>query len=135
MKVMNRDLSSMRVSNGTLRARFMTTRVRSLTWTMLMLRRSPSLAWWDGRPRPFAVDGKSKATRAGLAMLKLAGTAASGWRIVTLTMVLPPWGITCRSSMLLAGAAAPALPDCAQAAPQAQISAATAISRCMCFIS
>ena len=77
-----RFLPSIRASCCTMFLRLRTMRVRSPTCTTFIERNSPWPTSWLFFPRAFAVPGKSKAIRAGLATVKFAGAARSGVLVV-----------------------------------------------------
>jgi hypothetical protein len=74
-------------------------RVRSLTCTTLIERKSPSPMSWPDLPTPFTVFGKSKAIRGGFATVKLVGGLASGAFVLTLIRIFPRRCVTVTALM------------------------------------
>ncbi len=82
-------LPSILVSYLTSLARLNTTRVRPPAWPNRIVRRSPWLTSWVLLPRPFAVFGKSSATRGGLFTVKDAGGLGRASLRPSLTVTVP----------------------------------------------
>ncbi len=82
-------LPSILVSYLTNLARLNTTRVRPPAWPNRIVRRSPWLTSWVLLPSPFAVFGKSSATRGGLFTVKDAGGFGKASLRPSLTVTVP----------------------------------------------
>ena len=103
IRVTSTALPSTCVSKVCGRFRLKTTRVRLPAWTTFTLRSATSSTLRCVAPRPFAVSGKSRAIRGGVAMAKPAGGLARAFFSTNFTMVRPevPFD-TVIASMLLA---------------------------------
>jgi hypothetical protein len=110
-KVMTTVLPSTLVSYLTIFARLNTTRVRPPDCPSLMVRKSPWLTSCEFLPSPFAVAGKSNASRGGLFTVNAAGGLAGASLSPSLTVTNPAWLETSIDWMMLAGEAVPIYPD------------------------
>jgi hypothetical protein len=105
-------LPSSETSCATDRRRLSTMRVRSEPCTRFMLRNSPCATSCAFRPSPLDVFAKSNTMRAGLATVKLGGTAFSGSLVAIRMTTLPPcWATSKASMLLLAWASASPIPS------------------------